>query len=121
MVLFALLLAFTAGSIGSEGRPFLADLGQAAASSIGWILVGGIIFNLSNILLSASISLAGMSVAFPLGVGLALVMGVGNNYLVAVQQGAKTGEPLLLILGVALVFCAIVFNVIASSKKGGDE
>ncbi len=121
MVLFALLLAFTAGSIGSEGRPFLADLGQAAASSIGWILVGGIIFNLSNILLSASISLAGMSVAFPLGVGLALVMGVGNNYLVAVQQGAKTGEPLLLILGVALVVCAIVFNGIASSKKGGDE
>ncbi|MBQ9548949.1 MAG: multidrug DMT transporter permease [Bacteroidales bacterium] len=121
IVLFSLLLAFTAGSIGAEGRPFLADLRQAAGASIGWILVGGIIFNLSNILLSASISLAGMSVAFPLGVGLALVLGVVNNYRVAVQQGAKTGEPLLLILGVALVVCAIVFNGLASAGKGGDD
>ena len=92
MVLFALLLAFTLGSIGSEGRSFLPDLAQASASSILWILVGGIIFNASNILLSASISLAGMSVAFPLGVGIALVMGVVNNYRVAVAQGAKTGN-----------------------------
>ena len=118
MVLFALLLAFTAGSIGSEGRPFLQDLGQASASSILWILLGGVIFNASNILLSASVSIAGMSVAFPLGVGLALVLGVINNYRVAVQQGSKTGNVLLLIIGVALVVCAIVFNGIASSKKG---
>ena len=79
MVIFALLLAFTAGSIGSEGRPFLQDLGQASASSILWILLGGVIFNASNILLSASTSIAGMSVAFPLGVGLALVLGVINS------------------------------------------
>ena len=120
MVLFALLLAFTAGSIGSEGRPFLADLSQAASSSILWILVGGVIFNLSNILLSASISIAGMSVAFPLGVGLALVLGVVNNYRVAVMQGSKTGNVALLALGVALVVCAIVFNGLASARKGGD-
>ena len=118
MVLFALLLAFTAGSIGSEGRPFLQDLAQASSSSILWILLGGVIFNASNILLSASVSIAGMSVAFPLGVGLALVLGVINNYRVAVQQGSKTGNVLLLIIGVALVVCAIVFNGIASSKKG---
>ena len=118
MVLFALLLAFTAGSIGSEGRPFLQDLGQASASSILWILLGGVIFNASNILLSASVSIAGMSVAFPLGVGLALVLGVINNYRVAVQQGSKTGNVLLLVIGVALVVCAIVFNGIAAGKKG---
>lgn len=118
MVLFALLLAFTAGSIGSQGRPFLQDLGQASWSSILWILIGGIIFNASNILLSASTSIAGMSVAFPLGVGLALVLGVVNNYRVAVQQGSKTGNVLLLVIGVALVVCAIVFNGIAASKKG---
>ena len=120
MVLFALLLAFTAGSIGSEGRPFLADLAQASSSSILWIVVGGIIFNLSNILLSASISIAGMAVAFPLGVGLALVLGVVNNYRVAVQQGAKTGDVALLVLGVLLVVCAIVFNGLASAGKGED-
>ena len=120
MVLFALLLAFTLGSFGSAGRPFIADLKQASASSILWIVVGGIIFNLSNILLSASTSIAGMSVAFPLGVGLALVLGVVNNYRVAVQQGAKTGNVVLLVIGVLLVVCAIVFNGIASSKKGDD-
>ena len=121
MVLFALLLAFTAGSIGSQGRPFLQDLGQASWSSILWILVGGIIFNASNILLSASTSIAGMSVAFPLGVGLALVLGVINNYRVAVQQGSKTGNVVLLIIGVALVVCAIVFNGIAAGRKGDSN
>jgi glucose uptake protein len=118
MVLFALLLAFTAGSIGEAGRPFLADLKQASASSVLWILLGGIIFNASNILLSASTSIAGLSVAFPLGVGLALVLGVVNNYRVAVQQGSKTGNLVLLALGVALVVCAIICNGIAASRKG---
>ena len=118
MVLFSLLLAFTAGSIGSEGRPFLQDLGQASWSSIGWVLLGAVIFNVSNILLSASTSIAGMAVAFPLGVGLALVLGVINNYRVAVQQGSKTGNLVLLALGVALVVCAIVCNGIAASRKG---
>ena len=81
MVLFSLVLAFTAGSIGTEGRPFLQDIGQASWGSIGWVLLGGLVFNVSNILLSASTSIAGMAVAFPLGVGIALVMGVLNNLL----------------------------------------
>lgn len=121
MVLFALLLAFTLGSIGSEGRSFIADLKQASPASILWILVGGIIFNASNILLSASISIAGMSVAFPLGVGLALVLGVINNYRVALQQGSKTGNVALLVIGVVLVVCAIVFNGMASARKGEGD
>ncbi len=118
MVLFALLLAFTAGSIGDAGRPFLADLKQASSSSILWLLLGGIIFNASNILLSASTSIAGLSVAFPLGVGLALVLGVVNNYRVALQQGSKTGNLVLLAIGVALVVLAIVCNGVAASRKG---
>ena len=69
MVLFALLLAFTAGSIGSQGRPFLADLSQAATSSILWILLGGVIFNASNILLSASTSIVRRSLGGLLGSG----------------------------------------------------
>lgn len=81
MVLFTILLGFTMGSHGDTGRSFLEDLGQASGDSIGWVILGGVIFNASNILLSASISLAGMSVAFPLGVGIALVLGVIVNYL----------------------------------------
>ena len=74
MVIFTLLLGFTMGSIGTEGRSFVADLGQAELKSIGWVILGGVIFNASNILLSASTSLAGLAVAFPLGCGLALVL-----------------------------------------------
>ena len=118
MVLFSLLLAFTAGSIGAEGRPFLQDLAQASWASIGWVLLGAVVFNVSNILLSASVSIAGMAVAFPLGVGIALVMGVLNNLLLHPTAGQKTS---LLWLGVALVVVAIICNGIASGKVSKEQ
>jgi len=121
MVVFSLLLAFSAGSIGEQGRPFLCDLSQADWSSIGWILLGGVIFNASNILLSASTSIAGMSVAFPLGCGLALVLGVINNLRVETAQGALKSNVPLLAAGVALVVLAVVLNGIASGKKGSES
>ena len=118
MVLFTLLLGFTMGSIGDQGRPFVEDLMQASGANILSVIIGGVIFNASNILLSASVSLAGLSVAFPLGVGLALVLGVIINYM-----GAPKGDPMLLFLGVALIVVAIVCNGIASGRmnKGGEE
>ena len=76
VMLLALVLAFTLGSTGSGGRSFLADLGQADAKWLGWAFLGGVIFNLANILLVAAIDIAGLAVAFPVGVGLALVLGV---------------------------------------------
>ena len=118
MLLFSLLLAFTAGSIGTEGRPFLQDLAQADWSRIGWVLLGAVVFNVSNILLSASTSIAGMAVAFPLGVGIALVMGVLNNLLLHPTEGQNTG---LLWLGVALVVAAVVCNGIASGKVSNEQ
>ena len=111
MVLFTVILGLTMGSHGAEGRPFCEDLAQASGSAIGWVILGGVIFNASNILLSASISLAGMAVAFPLGVGLALVLGVIVNYI-----GVPAGNPYLLFGGVALVVVAIICNGVASGK-----
>lgn len=118
MVLFTLLLGFTMGSTGTEGRGFVADLGQANWESIGWVVLGGAIFNASNILLSASTSLAGLAVAFPLGCGLALVLGVVNNYL---EQ--PMDNPMLLALGVALIVVAIICNGAAAGRvaKGGEQ
>ena len=118
MVLFALLLGCTLGSNGDEGRPFLADLAQGNQASFLYVLLGGAIFNASNILLSASVSMAGMTVAFPLGVGIALVLGVVINYL-----GAPSGDWKLLALGVLCIVCAIVFNAMASAlmNKGKEQ
>ena len=118
MVLFALLLGCTLGSNGDEGRPFLTDLAQGNQASFLYVLLGGAIFNASNILLSASVSMAGMTVAFPLGVGIALVLGVVINYL-----GAPSGDWKLLALGVLCIVCAIVFNAKASAlmNKGKEQ
>lgn len=111
ILLFSLLVGFTFGSIGEEGRSFTADLAQLSLPTFGWILLGGIVFNLANILLSASISQAGMSVAFPVGVGLALVLGVVQNYILQAK-----GSAMLLFLGVLLVAVAIIVNGIASGR-----
>jgi glucose uptake protein len=111
VLLLSLILAFTAGSIGTEGRSFLADLGQAEISALGSAFLGGVVFNIANILLVAAISIAGMAVAFPIGIGLALVLGVLVNYI-----ATPLGNPVLLFIGVGLVTAAIVINAMAYRK-----
>lgn len=111
VLLFSILSAFTLGSIGTEGRSFIPDLMQADPLNIGSAFLGGIIFNASNILLSAAIAICGMSVAFPVGVGLALVLGVLINYF-----GAAKGEPLFIFVGIALITVAIILNGLAYKK-----
>lgn len=108
LLLFSLLSAFTLGSFGTEGRSFLDDLMQADGRNLFSAFLGGVVFNASNILLAAAVALCGMSVAFPVGVGLALVLGVLINYF-----GAAKGDPLFIFLGVALIAAAIVMNGLA--------
>ena len=116
LLLFSLVLAFTLGSFGSEGRGFLEDLGQVDRSNLFSAFLGGVIFNASNILLSAAIALCGMSVAFPVGVGLALVLGVLVNYF-----GAAKGDPLFIFIGVVLIAAAIVRNGLAYKKAQTEK
>src|SRR5690554_3858630 len=111
VMLLALVLAFTAGSIGTEGRSFLADLGQADAKNLLLAFTGGVVFNLANILVTAAIAIAGMAVAFPVGIGLALVVGVIANYI-----ATPLGNPGLLFTGVGLVTLAIVLDALAYRK-----
>ena len=111
LLLFSILSAFTLGSVGSEGRSFLPDLAQADWSNIGSALLGGVVFNAANILLAAAIAICGLSVAFPVGIGLALVLGVLVNYF-----GAAKGAPLFIFIGVALIVVAIVLNGLAYRK-----
>jgi glucose uptake protein len=114
----SLLFAFTFGSIGDNGRSFIPDLAQADASNIGWAMLGGVVFNAANILLVAAIALSGMAVAFPVGIGLALVLGVLINYVFDLDP-AHRADPTLLFLGVAMVAGAIVLDARAYRKLSG--
>lgn len=116
ILLLTIVFAFTLGSFGENGRGFLADLVQADKLNIGSAFLGGVIFNAANILLSTAIAIAGMSVAFPVGIGLALVLGVIINYL-----GSQKGDPLFLFLGVGLIMIAIVINAVAYRKASADN
>jgi len=111
VLLFALALAFSLGSTGTAGRGFLADLNQADSASMQSAFIGGAVFNLSNILLVAAIDIAGMAVAFPIGVGLALVLGVITNYL-----ASPVGNAPLLFIGVGWVVAAILLSALAYSR-----
>jgi glucose uptake protein len=115
VLLLTLVLGLILGSSGHDGRSFLADLSQASHSSILSALIGGAIFNAANILLVAAIDIAGMSVAFPVGIGLALVLGVVVNYV-----ADPLGNAPLLFGGVVLVVLAIILDAIAYRKIPGS-
>ena len=102
----------TAGSHGHTGTAFLADIAQASTASIEFAILGGIIFNIANLLLVAAIDVAGLAVAFPVGIGLALIVGAVSSYLVR-----PAGNPLLLFGGVALVTIAIIFDARAYRQR----
>lgn len=116
VLVLSLIFSFTLGSFGSGGRSFLADLSQASGAAIWSALLGGIVFNLSNILLVAAIDIAGMAVAFPIGVGLALVLGVVINYI-----KLPVGDPVLLVVGVVGVVIAIVLDALAYRRLPTDK
>lgn len=109
--LLSLILAFTMGSTGAEGRGFIRNLIECDLNCLGSAFVGGVIFNLSNILLVAALDIAGMAVAFPIGVGLALVLGVVTTYLTK-----PAGNPLWLAAGVAAVVVAIILDAFAYKR-----
>ncbi len=115
ILLFSLLLGFTLGSIGTSGRSFIPDIAQAGSGNILKAMLGGVIFNASNILLVAAMAIAGMAVAFPVGVGIALALGVIINYIFTPK-----GDPLLLFSGVALIVAAIIIDAIAYKKHSAS-
>jgi glucose uptake protein len=116
VLLITLAFGLTLGSSGAEGRAFFLDLSQASTASVISALLGGAIFNLANILLVAAIEIAGMAVAFPVGIGLALIIGVIMNYL-----AAPIGNVALLSAGVFLVILAIILDALAYRRLAGGS
>jgi glucose uptake protein len=109
--LITLLFAFTLGSNGDVGRDFLTDLSQADRHYLESAFIGGVIFNFANLLLVIGIEIAGMAIAFPIGIGIALVLGVFTNYIALPE-----GNPYVLMMGVSLVAIAIIIDGIAYKK-----
>ncbi|MVM32961.1 multidrug DMT transporter permease [Spirosoma sp. HMF4905] len=116
ILLLSLLLAFTLGSIGDSGRSFLSDFKQGDTQSLLYALIGGFVFNIANILIVVGIELAGLSVAMPVGIGLALILGVVVNYILS-----PVGNVGLLSGGVFAIFLSVVFSAMAYRAKATTD
>lgn len=104
----AVVWGLTLGTRGVSGLPFIADLNHANSHHIWLAIAGGAVFNVANLLLVAAIEIAGLAVAFPVGIGLALVVGSVSSYIIA-----PAGNPSLLFGGIGLVILAIIFDATA--------
>lgn len=116
LILGALLWGMTIGSLGSTGRPFLTDIAEVTLRNAVLAVVGGAVFNVANLLLVAAIDIAGLAVAFPIGIGLALVVGAVSNYVISPR-----GNPILLFGGIALVVAAIIFDAAAYRMREEEK
>ena len=111
VLLFSLAMAFSLGSNGSAGRDFISDISQANGKALWLAVLGGVVFNCYNILLVSGVDIAGIAVAFPIGVGLALVLGTIVNYI-----ANPVGNAVILFIGIGAVVLAVVFSALAYKK-----
>ncbi|MEO0340524.1 MAG: multidrug DMT transporter permease [Bacteroidota bacterium] len=116
IILLTLIFGLTLGSSGEGGRAFLNDIGQGSSASFWSAFLGGVVFNIANLLIVAAIDIAGMAVAFPVGIGIALVLGVIVNYI-----AVPVGNPYLLFGGVALVMVAIIIDALAYKRLSSSN
>ena len=103
--LISLILALTMGSTGHDASSFLNNVQGADTSNIISTLIGGAIFNLANLLLVAAIDMAGLAIAFPVSIGIALVVGVVSSYILQPK-----GSAMLLAVGVVCAVIAVVLD-----------
>ena len=116
VLIMATVCALTLGSLGDSSLTFVDNMMVAGYRKIAYGLAAGVVFNLANMLLVAAIAVAGMAVAFPVGIGIALVVGVVWNYILNPQ-----GNPVLLASGVAIVVGAIIVDAIAYSMHAAHQ
>src|ERR1700722_6438154 len=103
--LISLILGHTMGSSGHDASSLVHNIHSADVSNVIHALIGGALFNLANLLLVAAIDMAGLAVAFPISIGIALVVGVVLSY--ALQP---KGNALFLAIGVASALLAVILD-----------
>jgi glucose uptake protein len=122
ILLLSIVAAFTVGSMGIMGRSFLEDLTQADMGSIISAILGGVVWNLGNLLLVAAIAVAGMSVGFPIGGGIAWVLGIIVNYiLIIMDKGQPEDNTYLLFSGVGVIIIAIILSMKAYQRLASEQ
>lgn len=112
LFLFALVYMFTLGMIPMYGITSLAVTSAASPVKIGYAFLAGVVWNAGNILLVAAIAMAGFSLAFPVGIGLSLVIGAVLSYII-VPHGVFWLE----FGGLALIVLAIIVDALAYQIK----
>jgi len=116
IVLFALIAAFTLGSIEPANRTFMQDIAQAAPRYMLFAILGGFLWNLGTLLLTAGIATTGMAVAFPIGGGIGWILGIVVNYI-----GQPDGNPVWLFIGCAIIVCAIFCSMMSYKKMAASR
>lgn len=116
ILIAAVVAAFTLGSFDPGDLTFQDNLLLAGYRKMAWAIASGVVFNLANMLLVGAIAVAGMAVAFPIGIGLALVEGVAWSYSLNPQA-----NPALLFGGAAVVLTAVCTSALAYSFYVDDK
>jgi glucose uptake protein len=116
ILLLSLIMAFTFGSFGNDGRSFIADVRQADLSNIGYAMLGGAVWNIGTLLLTAGIAIAGMSVAFPIGGGIGWILGIVVLYIANPQ-----GNPYFLFGGSAIVVVAVLLSMMSYKQLAAQQ
>lgn len=112
ILLLSLIAAFTLGSMEPANRTFVQDVAQAQLSYIMFAMLGGFIWNLGTILLTAGIATTGMAVAFPIGGGIGWILGIIVNYI-----GQPEGNPVWLFVGCTVIVLAIIYSMLSYKKR----
>src|ERR1035441_3137101 len=113
LLLASVIFAFTVGNIGYDGFNFLDDLQHAGKRQWMYVFIAGLIFNLGNMLLMGAVSVSGLAVAFPMGMGVALLLGTGLGI-----TGRPGGNGMLLGLGCLLILTSIIVSAVSYRIMG---
>jgi len=113
LLLASVIYAFTVGNLGYDGFNFIDDLQHAGKRQWMYVFIAGLIFNFGNMLLMGAVSVSGLAVAFPMGLGVALLLATGLGI-----GGRSAGNPALLGLGCVLILTSVIVNAVAYRIMG---